>query len=185
MAGMRITLEGADGLIAKLAALDDVAHQRGKRATQRSTDVVVERIKEGITSPPKTGRIYTQRFATSRHGGVFAYGSRTPHQASAAGEYPASDTGTLLGSIWGEVEDRLAALDLHGDFNLSLDSMIEAGDKISGVMGADAEYAAPLEYKPPGRGGRPFMRRGLTESGDDIKDIFREELRGAFSGGGR
>lgn len=164
--GVRITLQGDKELIAKLARLAPIARAAALEATQLSVDVVRNRMVAGISSPPKTGRLYGH------------------HRASAPGEYPASDTGNLLRSIWAEVEDNLAGLALDPlDVQLSytLGDVLDMTDNIDGRIGADAEYAAPLEYKPPERGGRPFATRALEESRDDIFRIFLGALSGKFS----
>lgn len=184
--GFRISLEGDERLVAKLAEIGPLARSLALDATRQGVELVKNRMIEGIADPAKTGRLYTQRFATSSNGGVFAYGSRPPHRASARGEYPASDTGNLIRSIWAEVEDDLAGLDLDPtdvQLSLGLDDMIAATNTINGMIGADAEYAAPLEFKPPERGGRPFAGRALAESRDDIFAIFLG-MRGKFGGGG-
>lgn len=77
------------------------------------------------------------------------------HIASAQSEYPASDTGNLVRSIHVEKDERLKAW-----------------------VVSDAEYAKPLEYKPPSKGGRPFLRRALDETTDEIvEDVFRAVFR--------
>jgi hypothetical protein len=180
--GIRITLEGDERLVARLAALSETASREARAALERSVNHVRDRAVAGIANGPKTGEIYTQRFATGANGNVFAYGSRTPHRASAPGEYPAADTGNLMRSIYAEVDQGLAGLDaddLGTQLAFDLNERIADAERLVGVVGAEAEYAAPLEYKPPERGGRPFLRRALTESGDDIKRAF-DALRGKF-----
>jgi hypothetical protein len=78
-----------------------------------------------IESPPKTGRIYRRR-------GV-------EHQASAPGEAPAADTGTLAGSIITEF-DR---------------------SELLGTVAATAVYAQALELGTPRIRPRPYMRPAL------------------------
>lgn len=128
---------------------------------------------EGINSPPKTGRVYTQRFARGPNGGLFAYGSRPPHQASAPGEYPAADTGNLARTIFADQQEDVAA-------------SAETLEEIVANVYAEAEYAAPLEFKPEERGGRPFLRRAAGELTDEIHDDVANAARGALGpdGGG-
>ncbi|HRE45341.1 MAG TPA: hypothetical protein PKY87_15400, partial [Terricaulis sp.] len=97
-------------MLDKLRELADGSRAIVERPLQKALDLVQETAVRGIAEGPKTGRVYTQRFAVNKHGYIFAYGSRPPHQASAPGEYPASDTGTLMGSIWNEILDGLAGL---------------------------------------------------------------------------
>jgi hypothetical protein len=186
--GFRITLDGDERLARKLAGLGSLARELAVEATRESVDVVKNTMIEGITSPPKTGRIYTQYYRrNTQTGGIFPIGPRPPHQASAEGEYPASDTGNLVRSIYTEVDDLMAGfedepMDVQLGFNF--DDLARAQNMITGIIGADAEYAAPLEYKPPERGGRPFATRALIESQDQVLAIFLGKMRGRFGGGG-
>lgn len=179
--GFRVSLEGDADLIAKLSRLEGIAYQGALKATREAVERVRTRAVEGIANGPKTGRVYTQRVATGPNGGIFFYGSRPPHQASAPGEYPAADTGNLMRSIFAEVEEGLAiAAGNAGEAVLNLNDAVEASGQIQGTVGADADYAAPLEYKPDDRGGRPFLRRALAETRDEIHDLFIAELAGKF-----
>lgn len=162
--GVRITLEGDERLIARLLELGETGRRETKLVLQACVDHVRNRAIEGIQSGPKTGRVY-------KRGG-------TAHTASRMGEYPAADTGVLAGLIWDEVSDASPAGD--GDpLSITLSDLADAEGQLIGQIGADAEYAAPLEYKPQGRGGRPFMRRALDESRDFVRAAFRG-LRGKF-----
>jgi len=184
--GIHISLDGDAALIAKLAALPGLARGLAVDCTEQSVEAVKNRMIDGISSPPKTGRVYTTYFATSAFGGVFPWGSRPAHQASAQGEYPASDTGNLIRSIWAEVEQGLSGLasdDLDTQLSFNLNELMDDAGRIRGVIGVDADYAAPLEYKPPERGGRPFATRALAESRDQIYAIFFGGMAGKFSGG--
>lgn len=182
---MRIELEGDEALIARLLEMQGRARGLFKEALQDSVDHVANRAREGIANGPKTGRLYTQRVATSRSGGIFFYGSRPPHRASASDEYPAADTGNLMRSIWAEVDDTLAAMDAQPNFvqlRFDMSALDDAADELIGQMGADASYAIPLEYKPIQSGGRPFMRRALAESEDFVRQRFLQ-LRGRIVNG--
>ena len=94
-----------------------------------------------IESPPKTGRIY-------KRGGGF-------HQASAAGEAPATDLGNLVNSITAEF-----------DFS-----------KLSATVNASAEYAAALELSTPKIKERPFMRPALASRMKHIEADVSNEIR--------
>lgn len=79
-------------------------------------------------------------------------GTKTRYVASAQDEYPASATGELRQSIKAVVE---------GD-----------GKQVVGMVGTDKEHGTFLEFKPPERGGRPWLRRTFEESEAKIKEIF-------------
>lgn len=68
-----------------------------------ATKLVENDAKASIATGPKTGRVYTTYFRTDpRTMRPFPTGeSRVPHRASAPGEAPATDTGKLVGSIFG------------------------------------------------------------------------------------
>ena len=166
MAGKaHIRIDGDDALIAKLKALNKHVMHNVAESLQKSAEKVRNRAVQGIAKGPKTGRIYTHRFPSVFIGGrMRAVDKRArPHQASAPGEYPAGDTGNLMNSIF-------------------TDEFVEPEEKMTAEVWADAAYAKPLEYKPPHRGGRPFLRRALMEEHADtvggvvgaIVDAIRE-----------
>lgn len=181
---MFVALEGEESAIKSLLNINEIARREMEAATRDSTAHVHERIAEEILDPSKkTGRIYTHRYARGRNGGIFPTERRSkPHQASARGQYPASDTGNLVRQLWDEVDAGLAGLDgdMSAQLSMSLEDQIEEASRFVGSVGCDASYAKPLEYKDPGNGGRPFMRRGLMESEDFIWNRFLQ-IRGKFS----
>lgn len=69
------------------------AIRKGALQIRRTATVSIRR--------PGTGQLYTHRFFTDASGKVrpLTGVSRPPHRASAPGQPPASDTGTLLGSV--------------------------------------------------------------------------------------
>ena len=90
---MTIKVEGGAALAAQLALLsrkvkDEVDREIGDVAAEAEGDIVLS-----VQGGKKTGKVYTR-------GGV-------SHQASAAGEAPASDTGGLAGSINHEREKNM------------------------------------------------------------------------------
>lgn len=85
------------------------------------------------------------------------------HQASAQGEYPAGDTGNLMRSIH-HIVDPL---------------------KLEGRVEASAKYAIPLEFKPPERGGRPFLTRAYEENIDNIRAVIALSLGEAVAAADR
>lgn len=107
--------------------------------------VTTNHIKASLLRGPKSGRVYQ------------LYGPRRTHQASAPGEYPATDTGRLASSIGYEIAT-------GGGYDLSV------------VMFAAAEYAIPLELKPSSRGGRPFMSRAVDEEQRDYGAILTKAI---------
>jgi HK97 gp10 family phage protein len=121
-------------------------------------NLFVTGMKEAIRSP-KTGRVYTHEFRMIYVGGASRSGfkslravpikPRPPHQASAPGEPPASDTGTLINALGVEAT------------RVNQDSA-SAGVGISGV----APYWEDLEYGTVLMEPRPFVRP-VYEAGKD------------------
>ncbi len=103
--------------------------------TSRLLDQVVRkttlRVEKGaklrIMLPPKSGRVY------SRPGGI-------PHQASAPGESPATDTGALVNST----KSRFVR-------------------KLEGIVAVSVEYAPVLEFGGRELAARPFLRPSTKE----------------------
>lgn len=87
MTTVKIELEGVNTLLAKLQKLelasDDVIEET---IFNLAMETQAEAIK-GINGPPKSGAVYEK------------YAPRRTHQASAPGQYPASDTGRLASSV--------------------------------------------------------------------------------------
>lgn len=92
MTGIKIEMDGIKALVAQLKAIDGASDAVTLEViTDLVTDTHGAAI-AGIQGPPKSGAVY-------RRGGV-------SHQASAPGQYPASDTGRLAGSVRMELPSR-------------------------------------------------------------------------------
>ena len=96
-----------------------------------------------ILKTSKTGRVYRRR-------GV-------EHQASAAGEPPASDIGNLVQSIGPPTPD--------------------SGNKLSVSIAISAKHAAMLEYGTTKMAARPFARPALMNMKDQVVKAVAHELR--------
>lgn len=119
--------------------------ERIRRATMRGVYEGANLVRnEAITlilDTPKTGRIYRRR--------------GKEHQASAPGEAPASDVGTLVGRI--RVDDSKI-----NDLRVS--------------VVASTAYAAYLEYGTQKMGPRPFMRPSLANKKKEIEAGINREV---------
>lgn len=98
-----------------------------------------------ILDTPKTGRLYVRRTVT--------------HQASAPGEPPASDTGTLVNRI--NVKPNLT--------------------KLSATVEANTAYAAYLEFGTARMAERPFMRPALAARRGQIEADIAAAVRAALA----
>ena len=117
--------------------------QNVKRAVFKSANVVRTTAVQSILSGAKSGRVYEK------------YEPRRTHQASRAGEPPASDTGFLASQITTEVKVQ--------------------GDKVIGQIVASAPYAKHLEFGTTNMLARPFMQPALKKNKKNILRIFKKE----------
>lgn len=106
--------------------------------------LMVEAEQKKLLSMHGQGRVYTTRFFT-RGGKLYAYGSRPPHQASAPGAPPATDTGRLRATVGHHV-----GRDQQG---LYANIGSGANPAIPGV-----KYAEYLEYGTSKMHPRPWLR---------------------------
>lgn len=123
-----------------------------------AAQVVANEAKKSIARGPKTGRVYTTRFKTNTQTGkIFPTEKRVPHQSSAPGEPPATDTGKLVSSI------------------------VASSDGVRGIVEARAAYAVHLEYGTRSMAARPFLMRAFEGSQDRIGVLVRAAVSSALS----
>jgi HK97 gp10 family phage protein len=138
---IRISISGGNTADALVKALDAVPAktERAVRAVVRATAMRVEgTAKERIQRPPKTGRLYR------------TYNKRKLHRASAPGESPATDSGTLASRVFHEVQ--------AGGFEASVAS--------------DVRYAGYLEFGTRRMAPRPYLAPALREHADSfLRDL--------------
>jgi len=100
MSAITIDVQGVQGVQAALAAFGAKAEAGiAKAITATALDINTD-VKKRIQRGPKTGVVY-------RRGGGQNLSSE--HQASAPGEAPATDTGTLVSSVYFEQSSKLSA----------------------------------------------------------------------------
>src|SRR6185436_646816 len=107
-----------------------------------SSLVVQAEARQSILKGPKTGRVYVRR-------------GRIRHRASAPGQPPASDTGTLARSIVIDVDK----------------------DKMTASVGSNVKYAPFLELGTSRMAARPFLKRALEVKRTQIVKIIQARLR--------
>lgn len=122
---------------ADLVGRFDIAQSKLERnlnkAVQASALLVQEMAVKNIQQGTRTGRTYRRRSIT--------------HKASAAGEYPKSDTGRLAGSI-------------RTDFSF-----------LNASVGSDLNYSTWLETGTNKMAARPWLSRTLQEQSPKIQKI--------------
>lgn len=108
-----------------------------EKRMENTSEFVSEKVKRTL-SKPGTGAVYV------RDGKM--------HRASAPGQPPAKDTGTLQSSI---------------EYKVTKD-----GETISGLIGSSADYAIYLEFGTSRMAARPFLRPVLENNKEEIVDKF-------------
>lgn len=112
--------------------------------------------KASVARGPKTGRVYTTRFARNRTtGAIFPTEDRVPHQASAAGQPPATDTGKLVGSIVGDAKG------------------------LRGYVEARSVYAKWLEFGTRYMSARPFLLPAIERNRARCAALLRQAVQTA------
>ncbi len=121
--------------------LTDEMRRRAIMALDAGGRIIQNAARRSILDGPKTGTLY------KRSGGVI-------HQASAPGQPPANDTGTLLGTVIYEVDER------------ALTASITAG----------TVYAKFLEFGTRHMAARPFMGPALNNNRTKVLAAMRALL---------
>jgi hypothetical protein len=123
-----------------------------------AAQLIANDAKVRVARGPKTGRLYTTRFLTNRTTGrVFPTEDRVPHQASAPGEAPATDTGKLVSSIVSDAKG------------------------LTGFVQARSAYAVHLEYGTRRMAARPFMVPAFEANSRRCGDLIRAAVTTAMT----
>jgi HK97 gp10 family phage protein len=137
-----------------LSSLEDGARRAALEALRAGVMMIANDAKLSVARGAKSGRIYTHYFRTGSNGGVFPVERRSvPHQASAPGEAPATDTGRLLNSI-------------------SSDAAIE-GNRLVAFVRAATVYARYLEYGTRKIAPRPFLVPAVERNRTRVEGLVR------------
>lgn len=147
-----------DGLQQLLKQLEGIGQGGDQALVNVITDVVTDThafAVAGIQRGPKSGRVYDTRFFTDAQGRLRRGEPRPPHQASAPGQYPASDTGRLASSVRME---------------------FPTAGRIEGRVGTAVAYGPMLEFGTSRMAARPW----LLPSFEKAKIGVEKELRAAM-----
>jgi HK97 gp10 family phage protein len=136
--------------------LADSARAAVEEAVRVGSMMIANDAKRSVAQGPKTGRIYEFFYRTNKTtGAIFPWEKRgVPHQASAPGEAPATDTGRLISSI---VADTVRS-DKFG---------------VVGFVAARVEYAKWLEHGTRKIMARPFMLPAFERNRQRIGEMIR------------
>ena len=138
---IKVKIEGLDELRKALHGLERKFDEAVSDAVAETAFTIQQRVKLAIARGPNSGRIYQKS------------NPRRTHQASAPGEAPASDTGTLAASVYA---------DIHG---------------MAATIGSRLAYAHYLEFGTRRMAPRPVWVRTATEEGQLLRDRIMDNLR--------
>lgn len=140
---IRIRLSGHNLGIRGIEKYARKHRKKTEEALYASALVVQNEARRLVVQGPKSGRLYLKR------------GGKIAHRASAPGEPPASDTGTLARNII-----------VNAEFHLHRIRVI-----------ANTAYSGFLEYGTRRIKPRPFMFRALLAKKDEIRNIFTASFK--------
>lgn len=127
-----------------LALIDRLAMEAAEKGVRAATLEAEGILKAQILTGSRSGRIYSR-------------GKNRTHQASAPGEAPVTDYGTLRNSITTEV--------------------LRGANEVRGIVTINTEYAAALELGTERMRPRPYLSRLINEYGDRIRGVFNRFTR--------
>jgi len=140
MSDFTVTIEGMDDVVRMLERAEKAVRGPALRKALLAGGMVAETfVKQSIQTGPKGGRSYKR--------------GKKMHQASAAGQPPATDTGFLVNSIV---------------------TKAESDDTV--LVSVGAEYGASLEYGTSRMAARPFLRPVADGKKDQILDAVRKTI---------
>ena len=120
---------------------DDNTEKHIKRRLETASLLVEGTAKENIQRRAMTGTVYKRRGVT--------------HQASAKGEYPATDTGFLVA-------------------NIGHTTVKHEGTKYVAKVFSGAPYSKFLEFGTRKMGERPFLQPSLERNAEKIEVLFKK-----------
>lgn len=139
-------MEGEDKFIRWIEKQKLEVKQASLKGVVEASEIFRTQLIKEIQKGGRTGRLY-------KRGNV-------EHRASAEGEYPKSNTGTLAGSISTKIVEK----------------------DLQAYVGTNIKYGRFLEYKPPSQGGRPWLGRKLNEIGGKLQLLIITRIKNAING---
>ncbi|MBZ9674550.1 hypothetical protein [Mesorhizobium sp. ES1-1] len=139
-----VTVRGSDKLIKQLNQIPLQARAGIGNALAGSVVLLDAYAKQKIQGGGRAGRVYTRRTVS--------------HQASAPGEFPKTDTGQLVSSLFFRV----------------------AADKLSAFFGTTLAHGRYLEYGTSRMAARPWLRPTLKANASAITERVRNAVNEAL-----
>ena len=155
MTSINVSLDGMQQLLNQMKKLGADADAV---VLKTITDLVVQTqalAKIGIQRGPKSGRVYDTRFWTDAQGRLRRGEPRPSHQASAPGQYPASDSGRLASSVM-------------------IDLPTPGG--LTGRVGTNVQYGPMLEFGTSKMAARPWLLPSFTQAKINVEKKLKAQL---------
>ena len=156
---MKVKVE-LDGVNKLLDQLRDLGAAGEEVILDTITDILTDTQNyavNGIEKGPKTGRVYTTRFWTDSRNRLRVGEERVPHQASAPGQYPASDTGQLNSNI--RIEPPTAG-------------------SLTGRVGTKIMHGRHLEFGTVKMAARPWLMPSFEKAKVGVEQELKVKLEG-------
>lgn len=147
MTMMRVSVKGLKEVVNKFTAMGGRADREAQKALEAAALIVRNDAVRSIQKGPKTGRIYVR--GTSKKGRR----KKIMHQASAPGQAPATDTGSLASNVT-----------FYG----------RPGRRPAAYVEAEMHYSRDLEYGTRKMAARPFMRPALQRNKAKVIELVRQ-----------
>jgi len=141
---MRLEIENLPAVQAAIRQIGEKAERNVSRAIEATALSINRDVKDSIQRGDKTGRVY-------RRGNI-------THQASAPGEPPATDTGTLVSSIY-----------------------YESDNPLSSTIGSRLAYAYFLEFGTLRTAPRPAWMPATEANREKFNRLIDDALRRAMA----
>ena len=141
MTTVKVQLDGLQQLIAQLKALGADADEVVLKTITDLAVTTQSLARKGIQGGPKSGRTY-------RRGNV-------SHQASAPGQYPATDTGRLASSVQFE---------------------LPSPGRMTAVVGTNIMYGPMLEFGTSRMAARPWLMPSFTQAKINVEKKLKAQL---------
>lgn len=155
----RVEIEGLKGIGQRSAEIQAAVQKEIKKALYSSAQEVANEAKRSIKGGGKSGRIYTHYLFTKNGRIMIGRKRDEPHQASAPGEAPATDSGRLVNSIIARM------------------NTVSGEEAFVYIPKSTVKYATLLEFGTSKMAPRPFLFPAFERKKQWIRDRLNEGVR--------
>lgn len=148
---LNVELEGLNQLLSQLDLAGEAAQEAARDVIVTLAEDTRKRAVQGIQRGPASGAVYRK------------YNPRRTHQASAPGQYPATDTGRLANNVRSELPTNISGM-------------------MTARVGTPIIYGKYLEFGTSRMAARPWLMRSFEQAKIDIerrlKAAFERKVKG-------